>query len=125
MTDQNRFLALSPDPKPGTDVADRELTVRMESGVFEALSSTTARSILSTVYESPKPPSRIAEGVGTSIQTVTYHLDRLDRLGLIEQVGSQYSPKGREMTVYGPSAGRIRIQLIEESGSEDRSAEFA
>lgn len=71
--------------------------------IFEALSSETARRILAAVYDSPAPPSDIADSVDTSIQNVGHHLDRLENAGLVETVETWYSEKGVEMDVYAPS----------------------
>lgn len=88
-----------PDPRAprvldieGTD-ADR---------AFEALSSETARSILASIYEQPRTPTEVRGEVGTSLQNVHYHLDRLETAELIEPAGTGYSEKGNEMTVFAP-----------------------
>jgi DNA-binding transcriptional ArsR family regulator len=70
---------------------------------FEALGSRTARSILSTLYEEPRTPPEVREVVGTSLQNVHYHLERLEDADLIEPAGVGYSEKGNEMTVYAPA----------------------
>jgi DNA-binding transcriptional ArsR family regulator len=69
---------------------------------FEALSSETARRILSTIYDQPRTPTEVREEVGTSLQNVHYHLDKLESADLIEPAGTGYSEKGNEMTVYAP-----------------------
>jgi DNA-binding transcriptional ArsR family regulator len=70
--------------------------------VADALSSATARAVLRRLGRDPAPASAVAEAVGESIQTVGYHLDRLDAAGLVRAVDTRYSPKGREMDVYAP-----------------------
>lgn len=74
---------------------------------FEALSSTTARQILQSVYEEPRTPTDVREEVGTSLQNVHYHLDKLEAADLIEPAGTGYSEKGNEMTVYGPTSEAV------------------
>jgi len=71
--------------------------------VLGALSSATARELLATLHEEPAPPSRLADQVDTSLQNVQYHIEKLQDAELIEPRGTQYSEKGREMTVYGPT----------------------
>lgn len=74
---------------------------------FEALSSATARQILQTVYEEPRTPTEVRGEVGTSLQNVHYHLDKLEAADLIEPAGTGYSEKGNEMTVYGPTSEAV------------------
>jgi DNA-binding transcriptional ArsR family regulator len=69
---------------------------------FDALGSETARAILKTIYVEPQTPPEIRAEVGTSLQNVHYHLDRLEGADLIEPAGIGYSEKGNEMTVYAP-----------------------
>lgn len=71
--------------------------------VFSALSSATARSILTTLYVQPRTASDLADEVDTSLQNVNYHLSNLDDSGLIEIVDTWYSDQGREMKVYAPT----------------------
>ncbi len=72
--------------------------------VFAALSSDTARAILSRLYEGPETASGVAESVNTSIQNARYHLEKLETAGLIEPVDTWYSSRGTEMTVYAPTS---------------------
>ena len=71
--------------------------------VFSALSSATARSILTTLYEQPRTASEIADKIDTSLQNVNYHLNKLGDGGLIEVVEIWYSDQGKEMKVYAPT----------------------
>lgn len=73
------------------------------AAAFDALGSETARAVLASTYEEPKTPPEIRERVGTSLQNVHYHLDRLEEAGLLEPAGTGYSEKGNEMTVYAPA----------------------
>ena len=52
--------------------------------VFSSLSSATARSILTVLYDQPMAASEVAEEVGTSLQNVNYHLNNLRNGGLDE-----------------------------------------
>jgi DNA-binding transcriptional ArsR family regulator len=74
---------------------------------FEALSSETARRILSHVYEQPSTPPEIRDEVGTSLQNVHYHLGRLEDAELIEPAGVGYSEKGNEMIIYAPKSEAV------------------
>lgn len=71
--------------------------------VLAALSSDTARTILTTLHEEPAHPAAVADDVDTSIQNVQYHLEQLEAAEVIEPIDTVYSEKGREMTVYGPA----------------------
>ena len=71
--------------------------------VFSSLSSATARSILTVLYDQPMAASEVAEKVGTSLQNVNYHLNNLRNGGLIEVIDTSYSDQGKEMKVYAPT----------------------
>ena len=71
--------------------------------LLSALSSGTARALLSALHEEPAPPSRLAEQADTSLQNVQYHLEKLEDAGAVEVVDTAYSAKGREMDVYAPA----------------------
>lgn len=73
------------------------------SEVLDAISSETARAILSHLYADPSTPSVIAEDIDESVQTVSYHLQKLQDAGAIEVADTRYSEKGHEMNVYGPA----------------------
>nr|WP_049916931.1 winged helix-turn-helix domain-containing protein [Halogeometricum pallidum] len=95
----SRFDASSDDKEPRVVGLDGEET----SEVLSAISSETARTVLSSLHEEPATPSEMADRVDTSIQNAQYHLGRLEDAGLIEPGGTAYSEKGREMTVYAPA----------------------
>lgn len=71
--------------------------------ILSALSSSTARAILTTIYEEPRPASELASALDTTLQTVSYHLERLEDADLVEEVTTWLSAQGREMAVYGPT----------------------
>ncbi|WP_436931264.1 helix-turn-helix domain-containing protein [Halosimplex halobium] len=71
---------------------------------LSALSSDTARQILASLYEEPKTPPEIRDEVGTSLQNVHYHVERLEDADLIQPAGEGYSEKGTEMTIYAPAS---------------------
>jgi DNA-binding transcriptional ArsR family regulator len=99
------LLPSEPDVSGDTDAGPRVVGVDSEDAdaLLSALSSGTARRILARLHEDPAPPSRVADGVDTSLQNVQYHLERLEEAGAVEVVGTAYSEKGREMDLYAPA----------------------
>jgi DNA-binding transcriptional ArsR family regulator len=85
--------------------------------VLSALSSETARAILSALHEEPDTPASISDRVDTSLQNVQYHLGKMDDAGLVEVIDTVYSEKGREMSLYAP-ADRPLVMF---AGSESES----
>ncbi|QZP36644.1 ArsR/SmtB family transcription factor [Halobaculum magnesiiphilum] len=83
--------------------------------VLAALSSDTARAILSALHDSPGPASDVADRVDTSLQNTQYHLKRLREAGVVEVVDTVYSQKGREMDVYAPADGPLVLVAGPES----------
>lgn len=75
--------------------------------ILAVVSSTTSRHILATLYDEPQTPSGLAEAVETSVQNVSYHLDRLQEAGLVTVADTWYSRQGREMDVYAPAHGPL------------------
>ena len=70
---------------------------------ISALSSETAREILSRLYDDPGTASEIAGDVDTSLQNANYHLTNLTEADLIEIRDVRYSDQGKEMRVYAPT----------------------
>jgi DNA-binding transcriptional ArsR family regulator len=83
--------------------------------VFEALSSRTAREILSVLYEEPDTASSVADDVGTSLQNATYHLEKLVEADLVEVADTWYSEQGREMNVYAPASESLVVFAADEA----------
>ena len=83
---------------------------------FDALGSETARSILAATYDEPRTPPEIRDTVGTSLQNVHYHIERLEDADLIESVGTGYSEKGNEMSVYAPCSEALVLFAGDERG---------
>jgi DNA-binding transcriptional ArsR family regulator len=86
--------------------------------VLGALSSGTARQLLTALHDKPATPSELAERADTSLQNTQYHLEKLVEADLIEVQGTRYSAKGREMNVYTPTDG----PLVLFAGDEEESA---
>lgn len=94
-----------PDP---VSIADGE--------VLEALSSPTARRIVSVLRGDPDVASAVAERADVSIQVASYHLDRLEAVGLVAVVGTAHSEKGRRMDVYALTTDSLVVELAERDG---------
>ncbi|WP_311173566.1 ArsR/SmtB family transcription factor [Halobellus ordinarius] len=95
-------------PQKQTDVVvGRE----KHSDLLQVLSSDTAQEILGTLTDDPGTASDVATAVGQSIQNVTYHLDRLREVGLVAPVGTWYSEKGKEMTVYAVTTEELVVRF--------------
>ena len=71
--------------------------------LLAALSSSTSRELLASLYDEPRTASALAEAVDTSLQNAQYHLEKLKRADIIRVIDTAYSEKGREMNVYAPS----------------------
>ncbi|XVH31534.1 ArsR/SmtB family transcription factor [Haloferacaceae archaeon DSL9] len=71
--------------------------------VIAALSSATARRLLTALHDEADTPASLADRVDTSLQNAQYHLKKLESVGLIEVIDTAYSEKGREMSVYAPA----------------------
>lgn len=115
----SRLLPFRPDPDTSheprlVDIDDEETADK----VFAALSSETAREILSELYENPATASDLAEAVDTSLQNGRYHLEKLQAAGLIEAVDTWYSSRGTEMTVYAPASD----PLVVTAGGEEHTS---
>ncbi|MEF8842947.1 MAG: helix-turn-helix domain-containing protein [Haloarculaceae archaeon] len=100
---------LSPDefPEPEPDI--RYLSVDDAGRTAAALGSRTAQSIVAELSGEPATTTEVADRIGSSVQTVSYHLPRLEEAGLVTVVGTQYSEKGAEMDVYARTVGAIVI----------------
>ncbi|WP_410765899.1 ArsR/SmtB family transcription factor [Haloferax sp. DFSO60] len=103
------LLPSSSGPDDGPDAPDDRdpRVIGLDSDeadeLLAAISSSTARSVLSNLHESPATATDLSNKVDTSLQNVQYHLGNLEEAGLIEVVDMRYSEKGREMNVFGPA----------------------
>lgn len=100
--------------QPEYETGPMMIPIRRAETVFDALSSDTARLILSVLTEEPMTISGIAETVGTSMQNVRYHTTKLLDAEVITKVDTWYSEKGREMCVYGASCEKIILTVTSE-----------
>jgi DNA-binding transcriptional ArsR family regulator len=85
--------------------------------LLAALSSATARTILSVLHEEPDTPASISDRVDTSLQNVQYHLGKMEDAGLVEVIDTVYSEKGREMNLYAPADRPLVVFAGKESES--------
>ena len=88
--------------------------------VFEALSSDTARRVLTAIYDESARPSELADRLDISLQNVSYHLDNLEEAGVVRVADTRYSEKGREMNVYAPADDPVVVFV----GTEERKTGF-
>jgi len=119
------LLPSRPDAEPSEDAGPRVIGVDDDAAddVLAALSSGTARSLLSALHDDPAPPSELADACDTSLQNVQYHLGKLENAGAVEVVDTAYSEKGREMDVYAPADQPLVVFAGgEEDGSTLRTA---
>ncbi|SEO83128.1 Helix-turn-helix domain-containing protein [Halogranum amylolyticum] len=100
-----KLLPSSPDTSAVEASEPRVIGVDSEDAdeMLSALSSSTARKLLSALHEDPDSPSSLADRLDTSLQNVQYHLGKLEAADLVTVADTVYSEKGREMKVYAPS----------------------
>lgn len=106
-------MSVDPRQEDSQPAPSEPRILELESDVadlaFETLRSSTARTILSIIYEQPSISTEIRDEIETSLQNVHYHLEKLEDVGLIEPSGSDYSDKGTEMTVYAPAYEAVML----------------
>lgn len=100
-----RLLPSTPDLSSLEDTGPRVIGIDGDDAddLLTAMSSGTARDLLSELHDEPAPPSELADAIDTSLQNAQYHLGRLEEAGAVEVIDTVYSEKGREMKVYGPT----------------------
>jgi DNA-binding transcriptional ArsR family regulator len=94
-----------------TDTEQRPAVVSLQEAhdIINALSSDIGRQILNVLHDDAMPPSAIADAIDTSIQNVSYHLERLQAADLVSVTDTWYSSRGREMDVYALTADPITL----------------
>ena len=118
-------MSLLPSTDDVTGEQDGEIQVLgvdedATADVFEALSSDTARRVLTAIYDEPAPPSELADRLDISLQNVSYHLDNLEDAGVVRVADTRYSEKGKEMNVYAPARDPVVVFV----GTEKRKTGF-
>src|SRR6056297_2228795 len=113
------LLPLKPPVETASDGANViSISEDAADEVFKTLSSSTARRILSLLYEEPRPAAELAEATDTTVQNVRYHLDKLQAADLIAVADTWYSEKGTEMKVYAPTESALVVTAGRESTTE-------
>ncbi|WP_435348053.1 ArsR/SmtB family transcription factor [Haloarchaeobius sp. HRN-SO-5] len=114
------LLPSAPDTSAADDAEPRVIGLDSEDAdeLIGALSSATAREVLTALHDEPATPSQLAETVDTSLQNTQYHLEKLEDADIIEVVDTAYSAKGREMKVYAPADQPL---VVFAGGSEQSS----
>jgi len=104
------LLPLTSRVEPANDGAN-VISISEEAAdeVFKTLSSSTARQILTLLYEEPRPASELAEETDTSVQNIRYHLTNLSDANLISVADTWYSEKGTEMKIYAPTESALVV----------------
>jgi DNA-binding transcriptional ArsR family regulator len=113
------LLPSTPDTSAAEEASPRVIGVDSEEAddLLSALSSDTARRLLTALHEEPSNPAALADRADTSLQNVQYHLERLQAAGLVEVIDTVYSEKGREMKVFAP----VDRPLVVFAGREEES----
>ena len=99
-----RRIRGDPDEPTITDIEDEDA-----SELFDALGSETSRAVLGACYEDGRTRSELADELETSIQNVSYHVDKLESAGLLEPAETRYGANGSEVLVYEPSKQAVVI----------------
>lgn len=83
--------------------------------LVSVLATDSAFEIFHRLTRAPEAPSELASEMDVTVQNVLHHLEKLERVGLVEVVDTCYSDKGREMDVYAAVPDPTVVVL----GSED------
>ncbi len=75
----------------------------------QILSNEKALSILKLIEERPRSISEISRELGIPISTVSYHIDRMLKVGLVEVAGKKYGKRLQEVKLYRASSKPILI----------------
>lgn len=123
------LLPSTPDTSTAETTAPRVIGLSEDDAdtLIEALSSTTARSILTELHTEPAAASELASRCDTTIQNTQYHIEQLADAGLIEVIDTVYSEKGREMDVYAPADRPLVVVAGDQTQAasvKDRLPEF-
>lgn len=88
--------------------ADRVLGIDKEEAdlVLAALSSESARQVLTALNNSPATVAELADMTDLTPQNVSYHLGKLDEADLIRTDGT-HGAGGNEATIYAPARSVI------------------
>lgn len=104
----------TPRSRAVLDVADDDTAETLDT-----MTSVTARDIVVTLADGPATTSDLADTIDATLQNVHYHLERLRAADLVTEVGTWYSEKGSEMTVYGLTSERIELRIQRSDTPDD------
>lgn len=99
------LLPSMPDLSGADDAEPKVVGVDSDEAdaMLSALSSQTARILLTHLHEEPDTASGLAARTDTTLQNVQYHIGNLSDADLVTVADTVYSEKGREMKVYAPA----------------------
>ncbi|ASJ02548.1 transcriptional regulator [Thermococcus profundus] len=75
----------------------------------QIITNEKALAILHAIEEEPKSITQIAEELNFPLSTVSYHIERMLRVGLVELAGKKYGKKLQEVKLYRASNRPILI----------------
>lgn len=79
----------------------------------EELSNETGRNILKNIFEGKTTVSSISSNLGISIQLVSWHIERLSKIGLIRISSTGLSKKNKKVNHYEPE--KLAIVIVPSS----------
>jgi DNA-binding transcriptional ArsR family regulator len=94
-----------------------DLTDDDSTALLDSLSCETSRAILAALDDGPATVSDLTDRVDTTLQNARYHLENLRDAGVVADVGTWYSSKGREMNVYALTSERIELRIGDDAPS--------
>ncbi len=100
-----RLLPSLPDTTAAEEAEPRVIGVDSDDAddLLSALSSATARKLLTALHEEVDTASGLSKRLDTTLQNVQYHLKKLEAAEIVTVIDTVYSEKGREMKVYAPA----------------------
>lgn len=81
--------------------------------IGEELSNETGRKILKNIFEGKTTVSSISSNLGISIQLVSWHIERLSKIGLIRISSTGLSQKNKKVNHYEPA--KLAIVIVPSS----------
>jgi DNA-binding transcriptional ArsR family regulator len=109
----------SPPSRSSGDSRVLSIEAAGTTGVFDCLSSATAREMVALLHEEPRTASELAEFLDTSLQNFKYHLGKFQNAYLVEVVDTEYSARGVEMDVYAPTDEALVLHGCQPGPSEN------
>lgn len=82
----------------------------------QIITNEKALAILHAIEDEPKSITQLSEELGFPLSTVSYHIDRMLRVGLVEVAGKKYGKKLQEVKLYRASNRPILIVPRRDAG---------